>query len=667
MGSNMFQEARDKPNPSEILAPGVPGEPSRGGKSVSRDSSWWNPDSTDLLRCLDGMPLLRQLALERGFRWMCLMWVGVVMFLALSAVPVWVVTPPGFVPVLRISGLDYLESMEHGRRCERAWERGAVDEALAEWKTALARHPARIRLLRRGLERVASCSALERRDPRYQAVVANGFWLLRLTGTNRVDADLVVRALDGALAENGLSGFLERLPGKRTPVQRAVKLLAGIRTRGFGECEPNWPMATGIRALDRDLALGQLGWAAARAGERAAQQAWQQLELASSLAEERIWATQLQLWALAARGDLLGYETVLARLQRFQGDLPVHAVGHWNLLVKQGRWDEARDLAMGYRGIPVNGQEVGLLAEAFLGLGLEEWAFQFLGRQVAFGNPGLEVWLLYSGELARRARWEQLSDVGAQLRALGGSGGWQQGFGLYLDGLSRHGRGERALARRCFEAASRCVVRPVQLGVELGRRALELGYADCGLHWLEYYEREFAGDRDYWRYRARAARETGSWAALEVASKRRLEIDPGNLPALNDWVMARLTREEFGEGLVAQSEFALSLDPDSVTARLNRVMVLIRIGRFAEARAWLSLMGEGEVGHGDMGNRVRAARFELHARTEEREQAFDEWGRLDVEGLDPAWKERLRKLRRTLELRGNWSGKRSISTRGQSN
>ena len=652
---------------NEISAPGLAGEvvtgegwdggnkagdDRLGQASAGDDSPWWRPDSTDVLRGLDRLPLLRQLALERKFRWICFLLLSVAMGLGVGMAPVWVVTPPGTTPVLRISALDYLDSLEHGWRSERAWERGEVEVAMAEWRTALARHPARIRLLRRGLERVASLPAMERREPLYQGVVTTGNWLLRLTATNRVDVDLVVRALDGPCSEAGLMAFLARLPGKRTPVQSAVRWVAEVRSNGFGEREPGWPPETGNGVLDRDVSLCRLGWVAARGHPEAAWRAWSQLESHAEVKDLGVWVTQLQLWVMAARGDLLGYESMMSRVQRLGAELPVHSVMHWKLLVERGRKHEARELARRYCGVPVHGQEVLRLAGAFLELGLDEWAFQFLGRQVSVGNHGLDVWLMYSGELARRGRWEDVSEVGVRLRGLGGNGGWQHGLGLYLEGLSRHGRGEGDLARRCFERASRNPVRPVSLGMELGRRVLELGYPECSHRWLEQYEPEFAWDWDYWRCRARAAGGAGNWGAVEMAARRRLAIHPGDGAALNDLVAVGLTGAGVDEGVVSASQRALLLNPKSMEARFNRVLVWIRVGRYAEATAWLALMDEGESVNPAMRNRLRAARFELGAAMGRWERAAAEWEALDLDGLEPKWRERLRGIWRAHEIRG---------------
>jgi hypothetical protein len=137
-----------------------------------------------------------------------------------------------------------------------------------------------------------------------------------------------------------------------------------------------------------------------------------------------------------------------------------------------------------------------------------------------------------------------------------------------------------------------------------------------------------------------------------MAARRRLAIHPGDGAALNDLVTVGLTGARVDEGVVSASQRALLLNPKSMEARFNRVLVWIRVGRYAEATAWLALMDEGESVNPAMRNRLRAARFELGAAMGRWERAAAEWEALDLEGLEPKWRERLRGIWRAHEIRG---------------
>ena len=153
---------------------------------------WWIWTTADTWRHLSGWPLLRHLIFERCFRYAWSACVLVVLLVAAGLPKVWIVTPPGVLPVIRVSWLDLFEARTHAGLARSAEARGEPMDASYRWRSALAQNPGDPALLRGS---IANLLRLPPRDAgRFTRALGDAFWLLQLTATNAADLDLAVDA-----------------------------------------------------------------------------------------------------------------------------------------------------------------------------------------------------------------------------------------------------------------------------------------------------------------------------------------------------------------------------------------------------------------------------------------------------------------------------------------
>jgi len=95
-----------------------------------------------LAQKLRDYPLIRLLLFKRWFRLAFIGFVFLVLFLALFLPKMWVVTPRGFDPKIKISGLDLVQAWSLQRTAWRATTAGQYELADHAWQAAVANNPA---------------------------------------------------------------------------------------------------------------------------------------------------------------------------------------------------------------------------------------------------------------------------------------------------------------------------------------------------------------------------------------------------------------------------------------------------------------------------------------------------------------------------------------------
>src|SRR5689334_6947959 len=137
--------------------------------------------------------MLRMLLYEKLFR-LALAGLFVLLFsTGLFIAKIWTVSPAGFSPKIRISGLDYVQAWSLRRTALKQMAQGQFDDALYSWRVAVANNSANPELVRGCLNHLLNGTDKRRCAP---AVVTYTRWLLRLTQTNQADLELSARLYD---------------------------------------------------------------------------------------------------------------------------------------------------------------------------------------------------------------------------------------------------------------------------------------------------------------------------------------------------------------------------------------------------------------------------------------------------------------------------------------
>jgi hypothetical protein len=254
--------------------------------------------------------LLRFLFSDPWFRIAICGLAGLVLSLASLGPRIWKGSPPGFEPVIRVSGLDLAQGWSLRRTASKATAAGRFEEANHAWLAALARNPGDAEAARGGLRNYL------RSDRKRSGLAGHyGGWLLKLTGTNRADLELVAQVLEKHEEPDLLLSLLEPRKDQLSPSLETTYLKALFHCRKIADFAARWKRARNELPWNEDLALFE---AALRAGWESGAEAAQgreQLESGLERPPERLLAGRLLLTASAQRLDADRYGWVLGRLQ----------------------------------------------------------------------------------------------------------------------------------------------------------------------------------------------------------------------------------------------------------------------------------------------------------------------------------------------------------------
>lgn len=609
---------------------------------------WWVVEASDLLRWFDAWPMLRQLAIERWFRWTLTMVTLAVVALAFSVPRVWIVTPRGCTPEIRVSGLDLLQAVHHRRRSEAMWRAGDVESSIFEWRQSLACHPASVGALRSGLERLASSPA---RDPgRFRLAVGNALWLLQLTRTNRADLDLALRVYDAYGVDDLLRASLDGIRERSTVVEYALGLKSRFRTGDITGFHSDWRGLTGRPEVDGELEVYQAAVASGWGQGADVQRAEQRLDLARRHPSTRVAALRAALMIEAHRGAVARYSQTLSELEEVHEASPTHHVAYWRLLVSQGRRGEARNLAARFAGRPATAVETRRMAEAFLELGLEDDALRLLERFVPEHGITPELWQFHAHVLLHLGRWEDLRLVAIAMRFHSQARGALAGFSHFLDGLYHRHRGDRVAEASAFATSSELPIRDPRLVQDVAAELVRMGHASVARRLLLGRERDLGHRAEYWSLLGRSAVLDGDVENLERAARRCWSLQPDDAGAMNSLAAALLVRRRDPALILYLTRRVLDANPDSLPARLNRASALILAGRLRESRAWLLVIGDPAALPPMERSLVELAWAELRVAEGDAKGAFAELRRVGTEYLMEPQRDRVAALNRELEL-----------------
>ncbi|MBI4662015.1 MAG: hypothetical protein HY735_24600 [Verrucomicrobia bacterium] len=176
-----------------------------------------------LINKLANYPLLKLVVFDRSFRIALAAGLGLLLA-GLALLPkIWVTSPPGFIPVVKVSIFDRIQAWALRRTAQKAMAAGQFDEAGMAWVAAIANNPGNPNLVRGALRGFLGA---EHRRRNSDLALQQIFWLLRLTGTNALDLALATEIFEQTQAYGLVSKLLESSRGPLDPNLEARYLKA---------------------------------------------------------------------------------------------------------------------------------------------------------------------------------------------------------------------------------------------------------------------------------------------------------------------------------------------------------------------------------------------------------------------------------------------------------
>lgn len=503
--------------------------------------------------------------------------------LAFGLPKMWVVTPDGFAPVLRVSLLDMVQARMLSKSARRLDAEGRPSEALQAWAGALGNQPGHVGNIRLFVDFVLNRDGLERRWLNIGAQQAQ--WMVALVGTNDFEAvELAGRMCLKAGMNDVAWAYLNAT--NRTMTTAAAKGLAeaAFKTGRLKEFAAAWDMHRDAMMGDPSLGLYRAAWLAL-AG-KPAEQAPSMAILDAAVGDPRLKLLALRLRSIveAERLDVDGFERSFEELCSLrQDDLEDHARS-WMVLETAGRHATAVARATAYAIPPETSDRASLLLRSWAQLRLEGLAASFSRNQLdGFANdPG--IWFLASQLLVVAQDWDEIRSVAARMRSNPFLFRVFAGYADFLEGVAENSTGRQDRARQLFGRLLERLPEEPSLGMDASNTLERLGFRDEARQVLKKLENSFGNSVQYWFAMGRLASQQRDAALLLQASEKAYTLAPTSPENVGNFAAALLINRTRSAEAVRLTLDVIQRTPYQHSSYLNHAFAVMRNGRMAEAR-----------------------------------------------------------------------------------
>lgn len=525
-------------------------------------------------------PLLRLLILKTWFRIAFLLLVGAVLTIALLLPKIWRVTPKDFLPVIRISLLDRLQSWSLQRSARRAMADNRFDDALYSWKSAVANNPADTRAISSMLRTVLQSGAS---PGNASLAVGQSLWLLRLTSTNLLSLDLAVGVFEQYNRADIILSVLQSVPPPLSPRLESAFLKALFNQGQMDAFAQKWSSSR-ISGDGEILLYGaafQAGWKKGPESEAG----WKQLESVQEDPRWRLLSNRLQLRASLQTLDFHRYEQVLNRLVELGGNKAIDHAGLWLLLKERDQLARAQQLARSYPYPPVYPADLVAIANAQAALDLRPEAKELIRRHLKQFADSEIVWYTYANLLLQDKEWEALMALALEVRQSSAVKNALEAYTFYLEGCAELGQERRAPAEQAF-AKLVATASPAQ-SLFLSSELIRLGFPELASDLLVKVESSFQQNPNYWSLLFSSQFEARRTDRLLTAAAAFYQLRPDNLAAMNNYAAALLLMREQPEEAIKLTFQIMKRIPNEIGPHINHCLALLLNGRTAEAEKLL--------------------------------------------------------------------------------
>ena len=519
----------------------------------------------------------------------------------------WRVTPPGFSPVVRISGLDWIQALSLHHAAKKQLAAGKAMEGLATDALAIANNPGDVELIRSFLQSILAHA----KPPAFQSpALAHSFWFMQLTATNLNDLELPVAVLN----RYGLDAFaLQLLFPQRDqltpPLQKAF--LRGLFEAGYlSDFDAYWHL-TAAAPLANDTeaqlyrAAFEAGWGNPDTAGKAKARLLQDLDRANLTSSDSLLAHRLYLRVCEAQSDVPAYFETLHRLAGSNRTRLIDHVRGWRLLASSNQHDRAVELARAFRTPPATAVETMQLAEAYQTLGLHDEVKQLLQRFSPEYSYLDGLWVMYGDRLIDSGEWSEVRRLALDMRLNRAIANRLKFYSLYLEGRADLADHRPGSATSAFAAIANERIENLEFGVMMAKRLVPLGQGEVARSVLASVEKLGAQSPAYWDAVAEVALSLKDAGLLLRATSRSAELQPDNWRAIHNRASAALVAGANADAVISDTLATLLRFPNLPEAKINHALALLQKHRVNEADALLATLSAATL------NESQRAQYQL--------------------------------------------------------
>lgn len=499
----------------------------------------------------------------------------------------WHPAPQGFSKSVSVSLLDYLQAWALRRSGEKAVRNGRWDEALTDYRAAVANNLVDTAALRGVLGVLREAPWV--RSANLGMLFTCGDLLLEITRTNRADALLVADVLERHRIAEAALERLRPYESDLTPEEDLVRTRALLGTGQITAFRERWKQHPDRFRTNAILGIYQ---ATVDAGWGTAEQAVAGLEtLRRAVTDPQTRPVAARLLAAAAlqREDLVLYEQALELLHECDSMMAQDDTVWWELLARHDRREEARDLAKKYSRLPPpTGIELVQLGRTWLNLGLDEYAVRVFKDHAGRYGQSIEVWATYLDLLMFRNDWTEVHRLASDLRATTTSRDELLPVTLYADIRADLAEGRKTAVREPIRKLLEAPMPNPRLALRFASGLNAGGDHDAAWHFLSRIEGAQARSPDYWLEVIICARSRRDIETLLKGTDKLAELSPNNPSAQTIRLVILLGTRQLPAEALAISLRLVNAGIRSPSALINHAMALLANQRATEALTLLT-------------------------------------------------------------------------------
>lgn len=525
---------------------------------------------------------------DRRFLGVALATFALVAGVGLLLVPMWRMTPQGFVPVVRISLLDFFQARSLSRTAEAAFAKAQIAEGMTALVSAVGNNPGDVALGRRYLERLTEYGL-----PSRDALLAwnHGGWLLRLTRTNLTDLENVARLYERFWMSDLVVETLEREEARLTPALETsyAKALFLLGKSGQFGSRLGRLVSAGCLTTDPDLALFRAAYHAGWTDGESAREGQRMLDQARSDRPQWLLANRLQLIVSGQREDAQMFGVALEALSDRRESFLSEHVAYARLLLRADHREAALEHLHNHILTPRYPAEALQLLQLYHDVGEPVEVYRLLRRCVHVFPRAESVWVAYATMLQDQKAWIELANLAMEMRAESNPArNSLLAYSYFLEGLCDTRQGRAAAGLAAFEKALRSRIDSLLIAGRMANGLHDLGQSQLAHQLLLGLRETAAKDPGYWQLLARTAHELKDVSLLMYATATAYRLQPDSIQTLQDYGAALITARTLPQEAVGLTLRFRTLRPSSAAARVNHAAALAQNHRYEEARVVLS-------------------------------------------------------------------------------
>jgi tetratricopeptide (TPR) repeat protein len=559
-----------------------------------------------------------------------------ILLLVLSFPRFWRATPPGIEPVVRVNAKNLMGAWALKRTARQALAAGQTDKALLAWQSALMRNSADTEALR-GL--LGTLEQMEVDQKQRRAGLSSSFWLLKITGTNQADAELVAQFLnhyeeyDWVLQLTQKPGP-ELSPGMQTA--RCIALFQSGRIEAFAqEYNATRPQSSKNSELRLVHAAYLMGWGPLDTVNRGRVD----LEQAQSNPPERVLATRLLLLVYQQRTDVAQCARLLNLLGEWRLDRPLDHCRYWEALLATGQKKEAAKLARDYPRTPSSLREVISLTAFYLRLDLKDEALQTFNFCLDKYEDSPNFWLAYTDFMVQGQQWDDLITATLRMRQCKGLAGAMDGYSLFLEGQALSALGRTSDAEAAYARAAKFTHHFSELDLRVAMGLLKQNQAALACPLLAQLEPRMSQQGVYWQTVFIAACLVKSPDLMLKSAEAAYRLRPKDPINNLNYAAALITLRQKPEEAVKLTFYALAQFPNLAATKINHALALLLNQRISEAEDLLKTVPDQNLAPQEI-TALQMAWCEVYLNQKHFDKVLDTAAKIDKSKLFPtelAW------------------------------